>query len=197
MPEVTILCWKTSLPTASGHVTIADYINWRDAGEDGKPNLAQFIKERLYERYIDPVNALISEEKNGFAVMALSCLLIETLESFYQGWPKSPNSQLAFCNFFDRHTTFHDFKGYAQGFYKNVRCGILHQGETIKRWTLTRKPDAPLFDKESLTVHATKFHHQLSEAVTRYAEELKESLITDDLWEKFYKKMNATVEQCG
>ena len=32
--------------------------------------------------------ALSSKEENGFTIMALSCLLRETLESFYQGWPK-------------------------------------------------------------------------------------------------------------
>ena len=28
----------------------------------------------------------IKAKKNGFYVMAVSCLLIETLESFWQGW---------------------------------------------------------------------------------------------------------------
>ena len=45
--------------------------------------LANFIYERLSERYIQPVT---SAHKNGFAMMACASLLIETLESFYSGW---------------------------------------------------------------------------------------------------------------
>jgi hypothetical protein len=37
----------------------------------------------------------------------VSCLMIEALESFYQGWPDSRDkSQRAFCNFFDRNHNF-------------------------------------------------------------------------------------------
>ncbi len=197
MPDDTILCWRTSLPTKSGHVTVADYHRLRAAGDDSRSALALFIKERLSERYIDPIAALSADEKNGFAVMALSCLLIETLESFHQGWPKSPNSGLTFCNFFDRQSTFHDFKGHAQGFYQNVRCGILHQGETTGKWSITRKKGSPLFDPNTLTVHAVIFHRRLAKCVRDYADSLAAKPLTDPIWKRFIKKMDATVKQIG
>lgn len=50
MPKTTILCWKTSLSTKSGQVTVEDYERWRDEKEKGKANLAILIKERLRER---------------------------------------------------------------------------------------------------------------------------------------------------
>lgn len=93
MPTDTVLCWKTTINTESGHVTVADYTAWKKESEARKIELATFIKERLHERYIDPITG--NEQTNGFAIMALSCLLMETLESFYRGWPKSPNSALA------------------------------------------------------------------------------------------------------
>jgi len=65
---------------------------------NAKHKVAQLLRERLAERYIDPVNALSADEKNEFAIMALSCLLIETLESFRQGWARSPDPGYAFCS---------------------------------------------------------------------------------------------------
>jgi hypothetical protein len=198
MPKTTILCWRTTLTTKSGSVTVEDYERWRDEKEEGKVKLATLIKERLRERYIDPVEGMRLEQKNGFAIMALSCLLIETLESFYRGWPKSPNSNLAFCGFFDRHANLlPEFKGHAQSFYANVRCGILHQGETTQGWTITRQAGASLFEPASLVIHATKFNRILGTAIDQYSKALETTSLSDDLWKNFVKKMNATVKACG
>lgn len=198
MPKTTILCWRTTLITKTGHVTVEDYERWRDQREKGKGSLATLIKERLRERYVDPVEGMRLEQKNGFAVMALSCLLIETLESFYRGWQKSPNSNLAFCGFFDRHASLvPEFKGYAQSFYANVRCGILHQGETTQGWTITRKAAASLFEPASLAIHATKFNRILGTAIDQYSKALATSALSEDVWKNFLKKMNATVKVCG
>jgi len=193
VPAEAILCWKTTLKTGSRHVTVGDYIAWKSEGETGRDKLATFVRERLRERYIDPVEALGPEQRNGFAIMALSCLLMETLESFYQGWTKSPDSARAFCCFFDRQRRFDEFRGYSTDFYRNVRCGILHQGETTGRWSITRKNGDPLFDPAGPRVHATKFHKRLSECVDEYSEQLASKSITDELWKKFFKKMDATV----
>jgi hypothetical protein len=51
MPDSTVLCWKASLATTSGHVTIADYKKWIADGENNKKHIAVFLKERLRERY--------------------------------------------------------------------------------------------------------------------------------------------------
>lgn len=131
--------------------------------------------------------------------MALSYLLIETLESFYRGWLKSPNSALAFCSFFDRHATlFPEFKGFAQGFFENVRRGILHQGETLRGWHLTSKDELPIFNPAPHpTIHAIKFNQHMGMAVDEYSGALESAPLTDDLWKNFIKKMNSTIKHCG
>jgi hypothetical protein len=197
MPDNTVLCWNTSLKTNSGHVTVADYIKWRDAGELGKAQLARFINERLSERYLEPINALSPVKRNSFAIMAISCLLIETLESIYQGWETSPTSSQAFRDFFDRQDEFQAFRPHAVEFYKRVRCGILHQGETTKGWSLSRAKGAPLLDEQSLTVNATAFHRRMARAVDRYSAKLLGKTPEPTLWPHFYKKMNATIKNCG
>ncbi|MEJ2460644.1 MAG: hypothetical protein P8098_03320 [Candidatus Thiodiazotropha sp.] len=102
--------------------------------------IVTFFKERITERYIQPFNG--NKNKNGFIMMASACLMIESLESYWQGWKKSPNSSLAFCQFFSRNPRFDDIRGLTQEFYTNIRCGIMHQGETTR----------PRCDLKSITV---------------------------------------------
>jgi len=194
----TILCWNTTLTTPTGHVTVADYKTWHAEGEPGKARIAKFFRERMRERYIVPVMALNSDEKNGFSIMAQSsCLLIETFETFHQGWPSSDNkSALAFRRFFDREDLFRNFRGHAQPFFKNVRCGILHQGETTGGGQITRESGEPLFDQDTRTVHATKFHALLAKVIDRYRDELKTKPLTDEIWTRFTTKMSATIRNC-
>jgi len=133
----------------SSSVTVERY-RAMELAED-RNGLARFIHERLVERYALPLS--LSCRKNGFSMMAASCLLIETLESFYRGWGDTSNrmkpsdidptcrpvdpkrttvsmSEVAFCYFFQRFSRFASLQPFAQPFYVNVRCGILHQGET-------------------------------------------------------------------
>ncbi len=197
MPDDTVLCWKTSLATSTGHVTVADYKAWKAEGERSKGKIAEFFRERLRERYIEPVLALRADKKNGFSIMALSCLLIETYETFRQGWPSSDNkSGLAFRHFFDREGLFQEFKPYAKQFHKNVRCGILHQGETTGGWQITRQNGKPLFDAGTHTVHATKFHALMATVINKYRDDLNANALTAEVWKRFTIKMNATIDNC-
>lgn len=140
---------KTLLSTS---VSVADYKKLEK--ERSTQAIADFIEERFTERYITPMRVDASK-KHGFTIMAVSCLLIEALESFRQGWPDSNGkSQLAFCNFFDRNKNFHFIRGYSQSFYRNVRCGILHQGETTGGWDIKRT--GPVFDFRTKTLNAKK-----------------------------------------
>jgi hypothetical protein len=78
--------------------TVRDYQDALERGsKQDKDYIADAMERRFLNRYIVPGEA--EGYKNGFNIMANCCLLIETLESFYRGWSKSPNSSLAFCNF--------------------------------------------------------------------------------------------------
>jgi hypothetical protein len=66
-------------------------------------------------------------------MMAVSCLMIEALECFRQGWidtKERGKGAQAFRLFFDTAEPLKEFRGYAPAFYTHVRCGILHQAET-------------------------------------------------------------------
>src|SRR5207245_9363938 len=78
-----------------------------EANQD-RQAIADFFTERFTERYITPIESAGKIGKHGFTVMAISCLLIETLESFWNGWPSTNGrSQLAFCQFFSRSPRCH------------------------------------------------------------------------------------------
>jgi len=121
--------------------------------------------------------------------------MIETLESFWRGWDSSKNqSELAFCSFFDRSSNLKDFKGYATDFYKNVRCGILHQAETLNGWHIRR--DGQLFNSRTKTINATLFHDEMEECLRHYCLTLEQAEWNSIVWVNLRKKMKAITSHC-
>lgn len=201
MPDETLLCGKRGTATA---VTVETYLRWEKENDQGWSKKPQFVRQRLSERYIDPVRALdlypeTQDKKNGFYVMAVSCLLIETLVSFWRGWEttegtkkKPGKSGRAFRLFFRTQPRFTKFR--ATKFFKNVRCGILHQGETTGGWIIQRT--GPLFDGQK-RINAKLFHDQLALAIDDYVAALQRAGSQSKLRLRFDKKMVAVINNCG
>lgn len=176
----------------SNNVTVSMYLQLEK--EKNKEKIIEFIRLRFTERYITPLRR-DPKLKHGFCTMAICCLMIETLESFWRGWDNSRNrSELAFCSFFDRNENLWVFNGYVTDFYKNIRCGILHQAETLNGWHIRR--DCPLFDNQTKTINATLFHKEMSVCVNFYCETLKQENWNSDTWKNFRKKMKAIISHC-
>ena len=199
----------------SSSITVARYRTL--VAREDRQRLAQFIEERLLERYVRPIEATPPDRKNGFLTMASACLLIETLESFYQGWednhkpvqrslinsscrpsdPKKSNvsrSEVAFCYFFSREEAFISFRPLAEEFYRGVRCGILHQGETTGGWLVKRA--GPLVVTAARTINATRFLQCVSHAVESYKAHLEVATWDDTIWVNYRKKMQAILANC-
>ena len=52
-------------------------------------NAFHFFEERIRTRYLEPIQSILDMEKyegEGFAIVNLQCSLIETIESFINGW---------------------------------------------------------------------------------------------------------------
>jgi len=160
-----------------------------------KEEIAQFVFERFHERYIAPLKSIPKKKKNGFCIMANCCLMIEALESFYQGWEDtSGRSREAFKNFFERVEEFRDLKDCSSEFYKHIRCGILHQAETTGGWRIIRK--GPLFDSNNLTINATAFLNGLEKYLNNYSDNLRSSKRNDEIWKNLRKKMDIVIKNC-
>jgi hypothetical protein len=155
-----------------------------------KRALGQFIVERFDERYFRPVED--SPSKHGFAVLAVACLVIETLESFYQGRADTKNfSRQMFRDFFARNTPLMVFSGGDDWFYKDIRCGILHQSETRGGWRVLR--NGPILDVKRKAINATALLRELQRHVEQYAAYLQ---VDEVLWKNFQKKMGAVCANC-
>ena len=124
--------------------------------------------------------------------MTVACLVVETLESFYQGRPDTRRlSAQMFRDFFDRDTPLKVFKGNGNWFFQDIRCGLLHQGEARSGWRILRR--GPLIDKNAKTINATLFVRELRKAVAAYANQI---VVDDVIWNQFKKKMNAVLKNC-
>ena len=96
--------------------------------------------DRIEGRFLSQIQELsVDINKNGFAIMALNCLLIETMLQFQFGWNNTPYYN---CNHYSRFlinsfpeifTTYH----LAKSFYCDIRCGILHSAQTKGKSKLT------------------------------------------------------------
>ena len=179
----------------STHHRVGNY--YKMLANRDRAGIAGLIKLRLEERYVFPVEH--SKQRNGFASMALSCLLIETIQCFRDGkedTTKKGAGAKAFREYFAWNQAPNAFSGLGQDFYANVRCGILHQGETKKGWTITRKVGLPLFDSARKQVHAEKFLKAVNESLEAYCRELEQTMWNDPLWGKCRDKMKFIIKHC-
>jgi hypothetical protein len=178
----------------SSSVTVEVYEDMVDTRE--KKKIAGFVRERFTERYILPV--IESKSKNGFAMMSTACLMIETLESFYQGWENTARMEHdAFKLFLRRETHLGIPQDHIASFYKGVRCGLLHQGETTRGWTITRKSKAPIFDALSLTIQAEKFLREgIGKSLEIYCKKLEDEEWDSECWDNFRRKMRSVIRNC-
>lgn len=173
--------------------SIADYN--KDFRQGNKKRIARFIFDRFEERYIKPFKK--NKKKNGFSIMAVACLMIEALESFYQGFEDTKNkSKDCFKTFFEHCDELKEFRGLEEDFYNHIRCGILHQAETRDGWKISRKKEFPLLNEKIRTINATKFLNQLEKYLIDYSEKLEKSDFTDEIWKKFEIKMAAIIKNC-
>ena len=91
-----------------------------------------FFRERIEGRYLKPIRQLNKDPfKNGFASMALCCLLIDTFYQFEHGVMKTRENKDCYTSFlWNNLRDIFDTKKRAERFYKDIRCGILHSAQT-------------------------------------------------------------------
>ena len=163
-PWITILAGSTRDKTA---ITVRDYSQMVRAKDQAA--IANLIRLRFSERYLDP--AMDNPKRNGFAILAICCLMVEALESFRNGWKKTRgvSGEAVFAGFFKEYDEFKDLRPVASDFYTHIRCGILHQAETTGNWRVHRK--SPLYSKEGgvSRLSASEFGTRLRDALHRYA----------------------------
>jgi hypothetical protein len=172
-------------PTKSYEVEIAPNFtdaDWRALDLTNESHWLRAIEAfrlRIDERFLKPVRAILSFSRSGFAILALDCLLVETIEQAIQGVERTPcgNASSYFRSFLERPAfrgAFDDTS--AELFRDAIRNGILHQAE-VKGSSLVRR-DGPIVQLTSnsagVIVNPVLFHYRLEDAFQDYIEELKQ-----------------------
>ena len=157
------------------------------------------IKARIWLRYIEPIDCLIvaeaskppKERRFGFTILAVDCLLVETLGAFLDGLTTTDKKSTAtFCSCLTRRMP-DQFPSYdlAFQFYKQFRCGILHHAEiggASKVWSV-----GPIvrIENGAIVVNRTEFHERLKIEFEKYLSELADPTNTQ-LRTNFKTKMD-------
>ena len=179
--------------------------------EKNKSVIVDTIYQRYYERYLklffyeNPETASYTDEegnstdknvfnteyKNGFLMIASCSLLIETLASFINGENKTPRgqSEKAFKMIFSMAEKYeNELKEFNKiNYYSDIRCAVLHQGETYTKFKIIRT--GPLLDEQKKEINATKFTKKLHAFLQSYVEDLKQSKWDSELWDNYRIKI--------
>ena len=177
------------LTKLSSSVTIGEYRLYDK--EKNIDEIAKLIYDRFYERYIGPFKK--NSKRHGFSMMAVSCLMIETLYSFKTGRDNTIrcDGDNLFNWFFNDSLCLKDFSDKEVNFYKSIRCGILHQAETTHGWKIRRR--GPLLDKENKTINADEFLDRLHIELKHYVVSIKND---SALYDNAIKKLNFICDNC-
>src|ERR1035438_7217519 len=180
-------------------VTVGDLkLRLGQQGEDAKNYIVDFIYNRLNHRYVEPLMHIPCEKKSGFLMMASACLLIETLQSLYEGRNRTETGDggPSFERFFSREEQyFPDFTDARVNFYSNIRCGILHQAETKGGYRILRDYSA-LLNIENRTIEANRFLAALKDCLDNYIKKLRASDCDPELWKLAKDKVDFICENC-
>lgn len=168
---------------------------------------SELFRTRIYNKFLTPIDNIImmkTSSGEGFAIVALQCSLIETFASFKFGKVFNPrynehndpgyqykDSRKIFVDFLHEVQIFEDHffvtengqkiidKPFsADDFYSNVRCALVHEGRTRKKWTINLRPkkeSTELFIKEvrgKFRIYRTFMHKALKAYVDHYLDEL-------------------------
>jgi len=87
----------------SRNTTVAQYRQLE--AEKDREGIASFLHERFTERYFRPLQSM--HAPHGFLTMAVSCLLIESIQAFRNGWQGvTEQRKKPYRKFFKDHPSF-------------------------------------------------------------------------------------------
>lgn len=167
-----------------------------DASKDWD-TAVDIFKTRMDGRFLNIIDGIKGKNYSGFVILALDCLLIETLQQFKKGEKQTPYRKSE--KYFVEFLTETDFKEHfynedmAKKFYDQIRCGILHQAEIKENSIILKREGIPLVqytdDKKGLIINRNIFHKKLVKEFESYLSKLKNPK-EKVLRENFIKKMN-------
>ncbi len=129
----------------------------------------------------------------GFAVVALDCLLIDTIQSFVEG--ESSSGTEFFERFINEGYLNGDLGSRCDDFVRNVRNPVLHDGETRGNWLIRSDPSAGWIvrdDADGVVLNRDALHGAIVRDFDAYLARLRDPQpIHDGLRDKFLRRLTA------
>ncbi len=184
------------------------------------------LDSRLKNKFFAPVEFMLAKKAHkgeGFAILTVQCTLIEMFAAFRVGKIYNYNktapyeynqskkmfiSLLHTAPIFQDHFYTLNLKGNpitntpynAEGFYSEVRCGLMHEARTKGNWRINTAPKITDVKNErhfiratngNLHIYRTVLHYRLLAYLDSYKAELRQvSPNGIDLRKKFARKMD-------
>lgn len=175
-----------------------------DPATPGTPEWAEAVgalRRRVDERFLQPIAQLSRLRRSqhgavpGFAMLALDCLLIDTLQSFREGRVTTGEvSPASSFRTFLKSARFREFNSDDRNaFFNYVRNGLLHNGETRGDWRVrTGTPGMLSKVGAAHVINRTRFHAAIAEEFEEYCAGLVSG--PEEPRQKFLRRMDAI---CG
>lgn len=168
--------------------------------EKNKNALAEIAYQRIYSRILKPITffderhcgPISKEYKSGFLTMICCLVSVEILASFIQGNDKTQmgKGKESFNKVFEYAKAKGNELGifYETDIYKNIRNGLLHQGETYDKFLIRRK--GPLYDMSSKAINANLFFKDFIILLDIYRIDLEKSELNSDIVSNMMDKIS-------
>ena len=135
-------------------------------------NAVEILKDRINGRYFEPIEKLttVDSVENGFLIMSVLCLLVDTFMQFENGFANSKDDTgNKYISFMRDSLKFAPLK--AERFYYDIRNGLLHSAETkngayLIPYNFSSYPDnyfdfVDVNDSEAIRIDKVKRRHVL------------------------------------
>ena len=171
--------YKNNTPFVSVNYQRQDYLNLGltlNSDDDTFESAIDIFVDRIEGRFFKQIHILSNDyNENGFSIMALECLLIETFAQFLKGLDDTHRvSKKEYIDFLINSLNCFPSKAAAESFYSCIRCGILHQAQTKKNSGLTfGEAYAIEYRGNFLMVSVDAFTSELYDFFRWYCQQLK------------------------
>ncbi len=188
--------FKDGTPYISPKYEKTDYLNLEldvHSSDAEFEKAVDIFKDRIEGRFLAQIDQLSCDcDRNGFAIMALECLLIETLGQFVAGREDNQGCSRSQYTAFLK-TQLGISPVLADEFYSKIRCGILHQAQTKAESALTPSMGVPAVyrdcERKYLMVGVNKFIEMMEDYVAFYCDRIKDPAEIE-LRTNFIRKMD-------
>lgn len=169
-------------------------VDWRKLDPNNQKDwvtAAEIVRDRLDGRFLRFATDCLKQKYSGFVVLAIDCLLAETIQQFTEGIiSDDESSRKLFKRFLTgKHFQTHFDPQAREAFYVDIRCGLLHKAEAKNKWLIRRNQPSLLKIEggQVYIIDVEKFHAALQSSFDDYLKAITEpdnAPLRSNLWKK-------------